>query len=43
MFLSDEQVFRFVIRVDGQPSLAAPLTPFKGTNTTGPFVTLDAR
>lgn len=29
-FLYDEQVFRFVIRVDGQPVRASALTPYKG-------------
>lgn len=29
-FLTDEQVFRFVIRVDGQPVRASVLTPYKG-------------
>ena len=42
-FTTDETVFRFVYRVDGQPSIAAPLTPYKGTNTVGPFVTLAVR
>jgi len=42
-FVYDESVFRFVYRVDGQPSWAAPLTPFKGSNTLSPFVTLDTR
>jgi HK97 family phage major capsid protein len=42
-FIYDEQVFRFVTRVDGQPKWAAPLTPFKGTNTVSPFVTLASR
>jgi len=43
-FLTDEGVFRFIKRVDGQPAWASPLTPFKGTaNTLSPFITLDAR
>lgn len=42
-FLTDETVFRFVYRCDGQPSIAAPLTPYKGTLTQGPFVALAAR
>ena len=29
-FLYDEQVFRFVMRVDGQPVRASALTPYKG-------------
>jgi HK97 family phage major capsid protein len=42
-FLTDQVAFRFVYRVDGQPKMAAPLTPYKGTNTLSPFITLDAR
>ena len=42
-FVYDESVFRFVYRVDGQPKWDAPLTPFKGTNTVSPFVTLATR
>lgn len=42
-FIYDEQVFRFVTRIDGQPKWSAPLTPFKGTNTISPFVTLASR
>lgn len=38
-----ESVFRFMFAVDGQSWLAQPLTPFKGTNTLSPFVTLAAR
>ena len=41
-FVYDESVFRFVLRVDGQPILARALTPYKGTsaNTQSHFVTL---
>jgi len=42
-FLTDETAFRFVYRVDGQPAWNAPLTPFKGTNTLSPFVSLATR
>ena len=42
-FTTDETVFRFIYRVDGKPSIASPLTPYKGTNTVGPFVVLDTR
>lgn len=39
-----ETVFRFMFAIDGQPWLAAPLTPFKGTgNTQSPFITLATR
>ena len=39
-FVSDESVFRFVYRCDGQPTWNAPLTPFQGSSTTSPFVVL---
>ena len=31
------------MRLDGQPTLNAPLTPFKGSATQSPFVTLATR
>jgi len=39
-FLTDQEVFRFIYRADGQPSIASPLTPFKGTLTHSPFIVL---
>ena len=42
-FLYDENVFRFIYRVDGQPIWNKPITPYKGANTLSPFVTLAAR
>ena len=42
-FVYDEQVFRFVMRIDGQPKWDQPLTPFQGTNTVSPFVALASR
>jgi HK97 family phage major capsid protein len=39
-WLTDETAVRFVVRFDGKPSIAAPLTPYKGTLTHSPFVTL---
>jgi HK97 family phage major capsid protein len=39
-FLTDQTAFRFVYRVDGQPLWNSVLTPYKGTSTTSPFVTL---
>lgn len=42
-FLYDESVFKFTLRVDGQPMWNAPLTPFKGSNTQSPFIFLAAR
>ena len=38
-----EQVFRFVFAVDGQSWLASAMTPYKGTATLSPFVTLATR
>lgn len=35
--------FRTIFRIDGQPSITAPVTPNKGTSTLSPIVTLDAR
>jgi len=42
-FLYDENVFRFIYRVDGQPIWNKPLTPYKGSSTVSPFVTLAKR
>lgn len=42
-FLYDENVFRFIYRVDGQPIWSKPLTPYKGSATVSPFVTLAKR
>jgi HK97 family phage major capsid protein len=42
-FVYDKTAFRFVYRVDGQPAWNAPLTPYQGTNTVSPFVTLAGR
>lgn len=42
-FIYDESVFKFTLRVDGQPMWNAPLTPFKGSATQSPFVFLAAR
>ena len=39
----NETAFRFVFRFDGQPAWKTALTPFKGSNTLSPFVTLAAR
>jgi len=41
-FTSDESVFRFVYRVDGEPLWADALTPFQGSNTVSPYVALAA-
>jgi len=42
-FVYDESVFRFVYRFDGEPMLAKPITPFKGSNTQSHFVNLATR
>lgn len=42
-FLSDQSVWRFVIRLDGQPTRAAALTPANSAITQGHFVALAAR
>jgi HK97 family phage major capsid protein len=44
-FVSDQQVFRFIMRVDGQPVRASALTPYKGGSgaTQSHFVALAAR
>lgn len=42
-FLNDEQTFRFIYPVDGQPMDHSAITPFKGTDTLSPTVTLAAR
>ncbi len=42
-FLTDQEVFRWIYRVNGQPNWASALTPFKGSATLSPFVTLAER
>lgn len=42
-FLTDQQAFRWIYRVDGQPLWITTLTPFKGSNTQSPFVALATR
>jgi HK97 family phage major capsid protein len=44
-FIYDESVFRFVMRIDGQPVRASALTPYKGgaTATQSHFIVLDTR
>jgi HK97 family phage major capsid protein len=43
LFLTDEMTFRWTLRTNGQPKQVAPITPYKGTATLSPFVTLGAR
>ncbi len=44
-FATDQQSFRFIFRVDGQPLWNSVLTPYKGGSgsTTSPFITLATR
>jgi len=42
-FLNDEMTFRWVYRINGQPTWRAPLTPFKGSSDLAPFISLDTR
>lgn len=42
-FTTDETVFRFIYRVDGQPMWSSALIPANGSNTVSPFVKLDTR
>lgn len=42
-FLYDENVFRFIYRVDGKPIWNKPLAPYKGSASVSPFVTLAKR
>lgn len=42
-FLRRELCFLFTIRMDGRPIDDAPLTPYQGSNTQSPFVTLGTR
>lgn len=42
-FLTDEMVFRITYRVDGKPMWHNVLTPFKGSNTKSPFISLATR
>jgi HK97 family phage major capsid protein len=42
-FLAGEEVFRFRMRVDGQPSWSSALTPKNAGSSLSPFVTLETR
>jgi len=42
-FIYDETCFRWVYRCGGGPLWRAPLTPYKGSDTTSPFVVLGTR
>lgn len=41
-FLNDEMAFRWLFRVNGQPIWNSALTPYQGTNTLSPYVTLSS-
>lgn len=42
-FLTDESLFRFSVRFNGQPKTSGPITPFTGSLTRHPYVALAAR
>ena len=42
-FLTDEMTYRYLYRCDGQPIWHVALTPFNGSSTLSPFVTLASR
>jgi HK97 family phage major capsid protein len=42
-FLFDEMAFRWVYRINGQPTWKTSLTPFKGSSTLSPFIGLADR
>lgn len=39
-FVTDEMAFRFIFRIDGEPTWHSALTPLHGSNTVSPFVVL---
>jgi HK97 family phage major capsid protein len=42
-FVTDEEAYKTTFRLDAQPWQSAALTPFQGTNTQAPFITLQTR
>jgi HK97 family phage major capsid protein len=42
-FINNEMAFRWVFRINGQPTWRASLAPYKGAQNSSPFITLDAR
>jgi HK97 family phage major capsid protein/HK97 family phage prohead protease len=42
-FVNDEVVFRFVVRMDGQPFWTSPITTYNGSGLRSPFVAIGAR
>lgn len=43
LFLTDKEVFKFIYRVDGQPVWNSALTPYKGSATQSPYITIAER
>ena len=43
MFLYDQNAYRFIYFFDGQPRWVSAITPYKGSATVSPFVTLATR
>jgi len=39
-FTTDETFWKIVLRVDGQPLMTAPITPYRGADTLSPFIVL---
>jgi len=42
-FVNDEMTFRWIYRLDGQPAWNTAVTPFKGSNTQSPYLSLATR
>lgn len=42
-FLTDQEVFRWILRTNGAPGWSSAITPYKGSFTKSPFVALAAR
>lgn len=42
-FLTDQEVFRWILRTNGAPGWKSAITPYKGSLTKSPFVALAAR
>lgn len=42
-FLTDQEVFRWILRTNGAPGWKSAITPYKGSTTRSPFVVLEAR
>lgn len=42
-FTTAQSTLRWILRADGRPAWSSALTPYQGTTTTGPFITLASR